>query len=29
MKPSNRYELRNNGNTVVIVDEFKSCSIDQ
>mgnify|MGYP003407140338 FL=1 len=23
----NRYELRNNGNTVVIVDEFKSCSL--
>ncbi|WP_322844672.1 molecular chaperone [Pseudomonas sp. B33.4] len=22
-----RYELRNNGNTVVIVDEFKSCSL--
>lgn len=22
-----RYELRNNGNTVVVVDEFKSCSI--
>ena len=22
-----RYELRNNGNTVVIVDEFKSCAI--
>ncbi|MGV8888683.1 MAG: molecular chaperone [Pseudomonas sp.] len=22
-----RYELRNNGNTVVIVDEFKSCSV--
>ena len=24
----NRYELRNNGNTVVIVDEFKSCSLN-
>lgn len=24
---ANRYELRNNGNTVVIVDEFKSCSV--
>ncbi|KJZ64734.1 pilus assembly protein [Pseudomonas fluorescens] len=23
----NHYELRNNGNTVVIVDEFKSCAI--
>jgi len=23
----NRYELRNNGNTVVVVDEFKSCSL--
>lgn len=23
----NRYELRNSGNTVVIVDEFKSCSL--
>jgi hypothetical protein len=23
----NRYELRNNGNTVVIIDEFKSCSL--
>jgi len=22
-----RYELRNNGNTVVIIDEFKSCSL--
>lgn len=22
-----RYELRNSGNTVVIVDEFKSCSL--
>ncbi|VVN76971.1 hypothetical protein PS718_00806 [Pseudomonas fluorescens] len=22
-----RYELRNNGNTVVVVDEFKSCSL--
>lgn len=22
-----RYELRNNGNTVVIIDEFKSCSV--
>jgi len=25
----NRYELRNNGNTVVIVDEFKSCSLSK
>ncbi|MHC8301531.1 molecular chaperone [Pseudomonas sp. ZS1P83] len=24
---ASRYELRNNGNTVVIVDEFKSCSL--
>lgn len=24
-----RYELRNNGNTVVIVDEFKSCSLTE
>lgn len=24
-----RYELRNNGNTVVIVDEFKSCSLSK
>ncbi|MDQ0122541.1 hypothetical protein J2W17_001486 [Pseudomonas lini] len=24
---ADRYELRNNGNTVVIVDEFKSCSL--
>ncbi|WP_336355360.1 molecular chaperone [Pseudomonas granadensis] len=24
---ANRYELRNNGNTVIIVDEFKSCSL--
>jgi hypothetical protein len=25
----NRYELRNNGNTVLIVDEFKSCSLSK
>ncbi|SIR41280.1 hypothetical protein SAMN05216509_2073 [Pseudomonas sp. B10] len=24
-----RYELRNNGNTVIIVDEFKSCSLSK
>ncbi|WP_332766246.1 molecular chaperone [Pseudomonas koreensis] len=24
---AHRYELRNNGNTVIIVDEFKSCSL--
>lgn len=24
---ASRYELRNNGNTVVVVDEFKSCSL--
>ncbi|WP_248739286.1 molecular chaperone [Pseudomonas sp. MWU12-2029] len=24
-----RYEVRNNGNTVVVVDEFKSCSLDK
>lgn len=24
---ANRYELRNNGNTVIIIDEFKSCSL--
>ncbi|MHC8355611.1 molecular chaperone [Pseudomonas sp. LB3P81] len=24
---SGRYELRNNGNTVLVVDEFKSCSL--
>lgn len=24
---ANHYELRNNGNTVIIVDEFKSCSL--
>jgi hypothetical protein len=24
-----RYELRNDGNTVVIVDEFKSCSLSK
>ncbi|WP_242206704.1 MULTISPECIES: molecular chaperone [unclassified Pseudomonas] len=24
---ASRYELRNNGNTVIIVDEFKSCSL--
>jgi hypothetical protein len=24
---ANRYELRNNGNTVLVVDEFKSCSL--
>lgn len=23
----NRYELRNNGNTLIVVDEFKSCSL--
>ena len=22
-----RYEIRNNGNTVMVVDEFKSCSV--
>lgn len=26
---ANRYELRNNGNTVIIVDEFKSCSLSK
>ncbi|MDF2644023.1 MAG: pilus assembly protein, partial [Pseudomonas sp.] len=25
----NRYELRHTGNTVVIVDEFKSCSLSK
>ncbi|MFH0021401.1 molecular chaperone [Pseudomonas fluorescens] len=24
---ASRYELRNNGNTVIIIDEFKSCSL--
>ena len=24
---ANRYELRNNGNTLIVVDEFKSCSL--
>ncbi len=24
---TSRYELRNNGNTVIIIDEFKSCSL--
>jgi P pilus assembly chaperone PapD len=24
---SDRYELRNNGNTLIVVDEFKSCSL--
>ncbi|MFG6205458.1 molecular chaperone [Pseudomonas retamae] len=26
---ASRYELRNNGNTVIIIDEFKSCSLTQ
>ncbi|VVQ31669.1 molecular chaperone [Pseudomonas fluorescens] len=26
---ASRYELRNNGNTVIVVDEFKSCSLSK